>query len=82
MVAQQATAPVSAAPCSEQNNRAESTTLEPTPATCAGCESVESLYIIGGGFLCEGCIAATVSIACDIWPTDITYTRAFEKYLL
>ena len=43
MVAEKATAPESAAPCSEQNNRAESTTPEATPTTCGTCKAVEDL---------------------------------------
>ena len=81
MVAEKATAPVSAAPCSEQNNPEESTTLEPTPATCGTCKAVEGLYTLGKGFICEGCIGTVVSMACDIWPTDISYTRKFQRIL-
>ena len=83
MAAQQATAPVSAAPCSEQNNRAESITPEPTPATCGTCKAVEGLYILGSGFLCVGCIGAAVSIAAnDLWPDMVRYSREFEAVLM
>ena len=83
MVAERATAPESAAPCSEQNNRAESTTPEPTPATCSICKAVEGLYILGSGFLCVGCIGAAVSIAAnDLWPDMVRYSREFETAVL
>ena len=28
-----------------------------------------------------GCLGATVSVACDIWPTDIRYSREFEAVI-
>ena len=81
MAAQQATAPVSTAPCSEQNNPPESTT--PEPATCGTCKAVEDLYMLGSGFLCVGCIAATVSMAAnDLWPDMVSYNRKFETAVL
>ena len=81
MVAERATAPESAAPCSEQNNQAESTT--PEPATCGTCKAVEGLYILGSGFLCVGCIGAAVSIAAnDLWPDMVRYSREFEAVLM
>ena len=50
--------------------------------TCAGCGSTEALDIIGAVFLCVSCIASTVSIACDIWPTDVSYSSEFERVLI
>ena len=67
---------------SDHQHRVESTMHEAAPASCAGCDSTEALYIIGAGFLCLGCIASTVSIACDIWPTDVSYTQEFERVLI
>ena len=66
----------------EPQHRGESTTPESAPATCGECTSTEALYIIGAGFLCKGCIASTVSIACDIWPDAISYSREFERVLI
>ena len=83
MLAEKATAPLIPAPCSEQNNRAESITPEPTPATCGTCKAVEGLYILGSGFLCVGCIGAAVSIAAnDLWPDMVRYSREFETAVL
>ena len=61
MVLERATAPGSAAPCSEQNNQVDSITPEPTPATCGTCKAEQDLYILGSGFLCVGCIGVAVS---------------------
>ena len=70
-------------PQRQENNRGESITPEPSPATCAGCTSTETLYIVGAIFLCVGCIAQTVSMAaCDIWPDAISYSREFERVLI
>ena len=80
MAAKRATAPVSAAPCSEQqNNPRESTT--PEPATCGTCKAIEGLYTLGSGFLCVRCIGAAASLACDIWP-GVRYDKAFETAVL
>ena len=40
------------------------------------------LYIISDGYLCLICIGAAVSIATDIWPGDVGYTREFQKVLV
>ena len=84
MAAQQATAPLIPAPCSEQNNPQEGITPEPTPATtCGTCKAVEGLYILGSGFLCVSCIGAAVSIAAhDLWPDMVRYSREFEAVLM
>ena len=80
MLAEKATAPVSTAPCSEQNNQAESITPEPSPATCGTCKAVEGLYTLFSVFICVGCIGAVVSMAAnDIWPDAVSYTAAFEE---
>ena len=76
-------APLQAERPDHQHQTPESTTLEPTPATCAGCESVESLYIIVGCFLCLNCVAITVSMAAnDIWEGHVIYDKTFEDVLL
>ena len=81
-VAEKATAPMLAAPSSEQNNQAESTMPEPDTATCGTCKAVEDLYTLGSGFLCLGCIGAAVSVAAnDIWPGSVRYDKAFEDSL-
>ena len=85
MVADKATTPESAAPCSKQNNQAESTTPEPSPATCAFCGDDRDVYQIGDQWICTDHLAASVSIACDVWPTDISYSSyssEFEAVLL
>ena len=83
-VAEKATAPGLAAPSSEHQQHAESTTPEPHTATCASCGAVEPLYELGsGGILCVGCIASAVSLAAnDLWPDAVTYSREFEKVLI
>ena len=82
MLAEKATAPESAAPCSEQNNPQESTTLEPTPATCAYCPEGVDVYQLGAAWVCTDHLAASVSLACDVWPADVSYSKAFETVLM
>ena len=43
---------------------------------------LEPLYGVGSGFLCVDCIGFAVTIACDIWPADVSYTAAFERFLI
>ena len=82
-VAAKVTAPLLPAPHLEQNNPRESTTPEPTPATCGTCKAVEGLYELGSGFLCVGCIGAAVSMAAnDIFSGDVHYSAEFEKAVL
>ena len=81
MAAERATAPISAAPCSEQNNQTEFIT--PEPATCGTCKAVEGLYSLGSGFICVSCIGAAVSMAAnDLWPDMVRYSREFETAVL
>ena len=83
MLAEKATAPESAAPCSEQNNQAESITPEPSPATCAFCGDDRNIYQMGDKWICSGCLAASVSMAAnDVWPDMVRYTREFEAAVL
>ena len=83
MVAEKRAAALPAQRPEQQNNRAESITPEPTPATCGTCKAVEGLYILGSGFLCVGCIGAAVSIAAnDLWPDMVRYSREFEAVLM
>ena len=44
---------------------------------CGLCGDLEPLYGVGSGFLCVDCIGFAVTIACDIWPADVSYTAAF-----
>ena len=81
MIGDRSTAPESAAPCSEQNNRAESTT--PEPPTCGLCGSLEDLYFVTDGALCLACLGAAVSLAAnDVFSDMVHYSREFEKVLL
>ena len=66
----------------EHQHHAESITPEPT-TSCGVCDSVESLYVVGGGFLCLNCVAITVSMAAnDIWEGHVIYDKTFEDVLL
>ena len=77
MVAEKATPRIPAEGRSEhEEHHLESIT------TCGVCDSVESLYIVGGGFLCEGCVALAVSMATDVWPNLVSYSKEFEAILL
>ena len=77
MVAERATTPESAAPCSEQNNQLESTT------TCAYCLDDRDVYQMGDKWICLDHIAQVVSLAaCDIWPDLVSYKREFERVLM
>ena len=81
MVLERATAPGSAAPCSEQNNQAESTTPEPATCGTCKCKAAQDLYILAGGFLCVGCIGIAVSMAASFWPEMVRYSRELEEEL-
>ena len=77
MVAERATAPESAAPCSEQNNQSDDSTK------CAICGAVRNIYQLGDGeWVCVDHIGLVVSLACDVWPTDVSYSREFETAVL
>ena len=54
----------------------------PTLEVCGTCAVADDLYIISDGYLCLSCIGAAVSIATDIWPGDVGYTREFQKVLI
>ena len=83
MVAERATAPVSAAPCSEQKNQAECTTPEPPPAICAHCSESVNVYQMGPSWICTDHIGAVVSLAAnDVFSGDVHYTREFEAAVL
>ena len=84
MVAERATTPESAAPCSEQNNHPESITPEPSPATCAYCGAQVGVYRLGADqWICTDHIGLVVSLAAnDVWPDMVSYTREFEDVLL
>ena len=90
MLAEKATAPVSTAPCSEQNNTPESITPEPEPSTttttCAisDCSEAHNVYrLTGDKWICTDHIGAVVSLAAnDVFSGDVHYTREFEAVLL
>ena len=68
---------------SKPQRRVESSTDEPTPATCGTCKAVEDLYTLGSGFLCVGCIGEAVSMAAnDLFSGEVTYSKAFETAVL
>ena len=77
MVAERATTPESVAPCSDQNNQGDVITK------CAYCGALVDVYRLGDDqWICTDHLAASVSLACDIWPTDISYSREFEAAVL
>ena len=78
MATERATTPVSAAPCSEQNNPPESTT------DCAYCPEGVLVYQIGDGqWICQGHVGMVISLAAnDLWPDMVSYTREFENVLM
>ena len=80
MVAERATAPESAAPCSEQNNQAEST--EPDTTTCAFCGG-HDVYQMDDKWICTDHIGAVVSLAAnDVFSGDVHYSKEFETAVL
>ena len=77
MVAERATTPESAAPCSGQNNQSDDST------SCGLCGALVDVFRLGdSGWICSTDIGAVVALAVDIYPTDISYTRAFETAVL
>ena len=78
MVAERATTPESAAPCSEQNNQSDDSTK------CAICGAVRNIYQLGDGqWICTDHIGLVVSLAAnDVWPDMVSYTRQFEDVLM
>ena len=56
----------------------------PTPAEpeCEICHDSEGLYTMSGAYLCLEHVAEAVSLACDIWPGDVSYTWAFQQDVL
>ena len=76
-LAERATAPESAAPCSEQNNPPESITK------CAYCPEGVNVYQMGDDqYICTDHLAASVSLAAsDVWPDMVHYSREFEVLL-
>ena len=79
MVAEKATAPESAAPCSEQNNPRQESTTE-----CAYCPEGVNVYQMGDDqWICTDHIGAVVSLAAnDVFSGDVFYTAAFERVLM
>ena len=77
-LAERATAPESAAPCSEQNNQNESIT------TCALCGDDRNIYQLGDGqWVCVLHIGLVVSLAAnDVFSDCVSYTREFETAVL
>ena len=77
MIAERATAPVSTAPCSEQNNQRDGIT------PCAYCGALVDVYRLGvDQWICSTDIGLVVALACDVWPTEISYSREFETAVL
>ena len=78
MVAERATTPESAAPCSEQNNQSDDST------SCIACGALVDVFRLGDDrWICSTDIGAVVALAVDIYgPTDISYSREFEKTVL
>ena len=90
MLAEKATAPVSTAPCSEQNNTPESITPEPEPSTttttCAisDCSEAHNVYrLTGDKWICVDHIGRVVSLAANgVFSHCVSYTREFEAVIL
>ena len=59
-----------------QHHHAESNT------TCAYCSEGVNVYRMGDKWICTDHLAASVSVACDIWPDAVSYTREFEDVLI
>ena len=78
MLAERATTPESAAPCSEQNNQADDTTM------CAICGADRNVYQLGDGqWVCVEHIGLVVSLAAnDLFSGHVTYSAAFEAEML
>ena len=77
MVAERATTPESAAPCSEQNNQSDDST------SCIACGALVDVFRLGDDrWICSTDIGLVVALACDVWPTEISYSREFETAVL
>ena len=78
MVAERATAPESAAPCSDQNNQGDDITM------CAICGDDRHVYQLGDGqWVCLEHIGLVISLAAnDLFSGDVHYTKAFETAVL
>ena len=78
MVAERATTPESAAPCSEQNNHSDDTTL------CALCGADRNVYQLGDDkWICVDHIGLVVSLAAnDVFSDCVSYSREFERVLM
>ena len=78
MVAERATAPESAAPCSDQNNQGDDITM------CAFCGADRDVYQLGDGqWVCVEHIGLVVSLAAnDVFSDCVSYSREFERVLM
>ena len=76
MVAEIATAPEPTGRHSEQQHQANRNT------TCAYCPEGVDVYQLGAAWVCTDHLAASVSLACDVWPADVSYSKAFETVLM
>ena len=77
-IAERATAPESAAPCSEQNNQDDDITK------CAFCSDDRDVYQLGDGqWVCVEHIGQVVSLAANVLFSDcVSYSKAFERVLM
>ena len=89
MVAERATAPESAAPCSEQNNQADDITKCAFCGARDGISHIEDtadrdVYQLGDGqWVCVEHIGLVVSLAAnDVFSDCVSYTREFERVLM
>lgn len=85
MMAEKAPPPAGTGESVADNSQQPEFTIVEAPAlpSCGLCGDLESLYGVGVGFLCMDCIAFAVSLAAsDLWPADVTYTAAFERFLI
>ena len=84
MVAEKATPRIPAEGRTNQHQQqAECTTVEPPPAICAHCSESVNVYQMGDKWICADHLAASVSIASDVWGSDMVhYSREFESVLM
>ena len=80
MATQEKAAPLQAERPDQQQHQVESITPEPT--TCAYCPEGVDVFQLGAAWVCTDHLAASVSLACAIWPADVTYSKAFESVLM
>ena len=50
---------------------------------CGHCSESVNVYQLGADqWICTDHLGQSVALACDVWPTDVSYSAAFETAVL